>query len=34
MVGDDQWNHMQLVWAKDVGKEVNTKVLKHLGEYD
>ena len=30
LVPDHTWNHMELMWAKDVGKYVNTKILDIL----
>lgn len=32
-VPDQTWNHMELLWGKDVGKLVNERVLKLLAKY-
>lgn len=32
-VPDQSWNHMDLVWGRDVGREVNSRVLQVLRNY-
>lgn len=32
-VPDETWNHMDLVWAKQVGQYVNTRILDLLSKY-
>ncbi|XP_054167643.1 lysosomal acid lipase/cholesteryl ester hydrolase-like [Oppia nitens] len=33
LVPDPTWNHMELMWARDVGKLVNKKILELLDKY-